>query len=725
MQTQIPLTRDLVLIGGGHTHALVLRKWGMSPLPGTRLTVINPGPAAPYSGMLPGHIAGHYTREELDIDLVRLARFAGARVIMGHATGIDAGQKTITVEGHGEIGYDVASIDIGITAEMPELPGFADHATGAKPLDTYASRWADFLDSVPAEEAAPSVAVIGAGIAGVELSMAMAHRLRGMGQTPVITLLEAGDGISGTSPATSRRLMRALAENNVTFRTGARITHLEAGRVHLEGGEAVEAGFIVGSAGAFPHGWLAGTGLPLHGGFIEVDPTLQVRGHDDLFAVGDCAHMGHAPRPKAGVFAVRAAPVLHDNLRAALSGGSLRRFTPQGDYLKLISLGKKSAMGEKWGRVLSGAFMWWLKDRIDRKFMDQFADYPVMAPPRLPDPVTLGVREELAGGKPLCGGCGSKVGAEVLSQIVAGAPPAMRDDITPAPGDDAAILTVGGQSQVITTDHLRGFILDPALMARITAVHALGDVWAMGAAPQAATINVILPRLSPALQTRTLREIMRAAGDVITGAGAAIVGGHTTMGAELTLGFTVTGLCDEAPITHAGGRSGDALLLTRPIGSGTLLAAEMAMQARGRDVAAMLSQMAAPQGDAARILRGARAMTDVTGFGLAGHLRAICMASSTGAALELEAIPTYDGAAYLAGAGHRSTLYTANAQAAPVIGARGATGTLLHDPQTAGGLLAAVAPDEADDLLAQLRQAGHRAARIGHLTDEPAVIRCR
>ncbi|MFB1025100.1 MAG: bifunctional NADH dehydrogenase FAD-containing subunit/selenide, water dikinase SelD, partial [Octadecabacter sp.] len=126
MKTTIPYTRDLVLVGGGHTHALVLRSWGMNPLPGVRLTVINPGPTAPYSGMLPGFVAGHYTRDELDIDLVQLARFAGARLIAGKATAIDPVGKTITVLGRPDIAYDVAAIDVGITSEMPRLAGFAD-----------------------------------------------------------------------------------------------------------------------------------------------------------------------------------------------------------------------------------------------------------------------------------------------------------------------------------------------------------------------------------------------------------------------------------------------------------------------------------------------------------------------------------------------------------------------------------------------------------------------
>ncbi|HBB84525.1 MAG TPA: bifunctional NADH dehydrogenase FAD-containing subunit/selenide, water dikinase SelD, partial [Sulfitobacter sp.] len=180
VQSDLPLTRDLVLVGGGHAHALVLRKWGMDPLPGARLTVINPGPTAPYTGMLPGHIAGHYGRDELEIDLMRLCRHAGARLILGAATGIDRAAREITFEGRGGVAYDVASIDIGITAKM-DLPGFADHAVGAKPLDLYAARWREFLAAVKAGEQPPKVAVIGGGVAGCELAMAMAFALRQAG----------------------------------------------------------------------------------------------------------------------------------------------------------------------------------------------------------------------------------------------------------------------------------------------------------------------------------------------------------------------------------------------------------------------------------------------------------------------------------------------------------------------------------------------------------------
>ncbi|WPZ23202.1 selenide, water dikinase SelD [Sulfitobacter faviae] len=723
VQSDLPLTRDLVLVGGGHAHALVLRKWGMDPLPGARLTVINPGPTAPYTGMLPGHIAGHYDRDALEIDLMRLCRHAGARLILGAATGIDRAAREITVEGRGAVAYDVASIDIGITAKM-DLPGFAEHAVGAKPLDRYAARWREFLAAVKAGEQPPEVAVIGGGVAGCELAMAMAFALRDAGGQPAVTVVEHGPQLSGMAPRTEAMVRRQMAELGVTVALEAKVTQITDRQVLLADGAPIPAALCVGAAGAVLQGWLAQTDLPLHAGFIRVGADLGVVDDDRLFAVGDCAHMEANPRPKAGVFAVRAAPVLHDNLRAALSGGARRVFKPQRHYLKLISLGGKSAVAERNGLALGGALLWRWKDRIDRKFMDGLDDLPAMKTDALTGPVASGVQEALAG-KPLCGGCGAKVGGAVLGDLLAEVQPPVSGDVLTGAGDDAAVLRrPGGGFQVMSTDHLRGFVEDPAMMARIAAVHALGDVWAMGATPQAALSSIILPRMSPALQARTLREIAVAAQEVMAGAGAQIVGGHTTMGAELTIGFTVTGTRDAMPLGLGGAQPGDVLMLTRPIGAGVILAGHMAGTAPGRVVAEALGVMATPQAREAEILSKAHAMTDVTGFGLAGHVQAICRASGLAAELWAEAVPIYPGAQTLSDQGVASSLLAVNQADAP-IAAAGPVNPLFHDPQTAGGLLAALPEDAAKAAQARLRGEGLAGHIIGRLEAGVPSIRLR
>lgn len=710
MERQIPLTRDLVLIGGGHAHALVLRMWGMKPLPGVRLTLISPGPTAAYSGMLPGHVAGHYPREALEIDLVRLARHAGARLILDRATGIDRAARTVSIEGRPPVAYDLAAIDIGITSAMPDLPGFAEHAVPAKPLDAFADRWQAFV----AAGGGP-VTVIGGGIAGVELALAATHRLR---QGAQVTLAEAAHPLAATGPGARRALLRHLDRAGVRVVTSAAVS-VEGDAVRTADGQRLPSAFTLGAAATRPQGWLADTGLHLTDGFVTVGETLQSATDPAIFATGDIAHMAHAPRPKAGVFAVRQAPFLLHNLTVALTGqGRMRAYRPQRDYLKLVSTGDRCAVADKWGLRLDGPALWRWKDRIDRRFMAMFDALPAMPAAPLPPRLAEGVTEEL-GTKPLCGGCGAKVGRADLRAALAGLPAPARRDVMSGPGDDAAVLRHGTGFQVITTDHVRAFTEDPFLLTRITAIHALGDVWSMGARPQSALAQVILPRMSPALQARTLSEIMAAAAGVFGAEGADVVGGHTSLGAELTVGFTVTGLADSAPIGQSGARPGDALILTKAIGTGVILAAEMLRAAPGRVVAGALAAMARPQGRAAAILAPhARAMTDVTGFGLAGHLMGICDASQVAATLDLAAIPVLPGAGALSAAGHGSTLLPANkAVMARMFLTEGPRADLLFDPQTAGGLLAAVPAEAAGGLLAQLAAAGETAAIIGRMDE--------
>ena len=722
----LPLTKDIVLIGGGHAHALVLRMWGMDPLAGARITVVNPGPVAPYTGMLPGAVAGHYPREAMMIDLVRLARFAGARIVLDRACGIDRDTGHVVLTSERRLRYDVASIDIGIASDLPQVPGHAEHGVSAKPLGAYAARWDAFLATCGP---APRLAIIGAGVGGVELALASSHRLRSLGRSPQITVIDRGaQALTGVSPSTRRHLLAALAAQQITLVTDASPSQVLADAVVLQDGRLIGSDFTLSVAGARPQGWLADTGLALTNGFVDVGPSLH-SSDPAIFAVGDCAQMTHAPRPKAGVFAVRQAPVLLHNLRAAVSGGTMRSYHPQRDYLKLISVGGKTAVADAFGLRSGGAWLWWLKDRIDRAFMDKFTEYPQMPRPALPAVHATGMAQAI-GPKPMCGGCGAKVGARALSLALAGLPPPRRADVLAGAGDDAAVLRMGGQDQVITTDHLRAFTHDPALMARLAAIHALGDIWAMGADPQVALAQITLPRLSDALQADMLAEVMQAAASVFAQAGADVVGGHSAVGDALSVGFTVTGLVQDAR-RKTGAAAGDAIVLTKPLGTGVILAAEMALvQPQGGPMlgevwAGCIASMAQPLADASRLLRGVTtAMTDVTGFGLAGHLSEMLTPLRLGADLQRDALPLLPGALDLAAEGIASSLAPANRAAVGglVDGPASPQLDLLFDPQTCGGLLATVPASALTATLGALHRAGIAAVQIGNVTDAHARI---
>lgn len=723
MQT-LPLTRDLVLIGGGHTHALLLKSWAMNPLPGARVTLINPGPTAAYTGMLPGFVAGHYDRDTLDIDLVRLARAAGARIVLGRTTALDRAARMVEIDdqliGQRRIGYDIASLDIGIHGEL-KVPGFAAHGVAAKPLDRFATRWSGFLAS---GGGSGRMAVIGGGIGGVELGMAMAHGLhQARGAAPEIVLIDHGRVLSDVGARTRRALLSELGRQGVSVIEGCAVAEVTAGSVRLKDGREIVSDFTCGAAGARPWPWLGETGLALHDGFVRVGPSLQSVTDARVFAAGDCAHLTHAPRPKAGVFAVRQAPVLFANLRAALGTGRMRHYRPQKQYLKLVSTGRKAAVAHRGRLTLSGAWLWRWKDRIDRRFMQRLSDLAPMEPPPLPRDRAAGM-EALTGQAP-CGGCGAKVGRDTLAAALAGlGRSAGRADVLRGAGDDAAVLGLGGARQVVTVDQLRPFSEDPGLMAHVAAHHALGDCLAMGAAPQAALPILTLPRATPAMEGRMLSEITEAATRVFTAAGAEIVGGHSATGPEAAYGFAVTGLLEGAEIVLDGARAGDSLILTQPLGTGVVLAGEMALEAKGVWVAETLRVMARSKSAAARCLARAHAMTDVTGFGLAGHLMGMLEASGVAARIDPEALPVLPGAMELLEGGRRSTLHTANASLGPRVHLPdGPRRELLFDPQTSGGLLAAVAPEEAEAVLAALHEAGQDARLIGTLEAGPPEIR--
>lgn len=734
-QLPLPLLKNVVFVGGGHAHALVLRQWAMKPVSGVRLTVINPHPTAPYTGMLPGFVAGHYTRDELDIDIVKLARFADARFIRGKATAIDPDAKTVTVPGRPPIPYDICSIDIGITSEMPTMPGFTEHATPAKPLDNFADSWTRFVETTTANTRAqpqtspPKIAVVGGGIGGSELALAMHHRLSVLGQKPIVSLIDRGEILDEVGDQAQAGLTEVLAARGIHTFEHSTATEITNAGVVLNNGTTVEADFVVGVAGARPYDWIETIGVETHNGFITVSPTLQSVSHRSIFAVGDCAHMAFDPRPKAGVFAVRQAPVLTKNITALLRQRKLDTFDPQVDYLKLISLGKKAAGADKYKRFVSGSSLWRLKDKIDRDFMDKLNDLPDMVADPPPKNSVHGLQAQLDQHPPLCGGCGAKVGLDVLAGPLGDLPPSTRTDVRRLPGDDAALLQLGSITQVITTDQLRAFISDPYRMARIATLHALGDAWAMGASPQAVLVTVTLPQLGRGLQEEWLGEIMAGTTKALDGTGAEIVGGHTSMGAELSIGYTVTGIASQ-PISLAGATPGQKLILTRPLGSGVLFAAEMQRKARGEDVMALLDTLEQPQGPASAALveAGATAMTDVTGFGLAGHLFAILRESSTAerplaAEVDLGSLPIYSGALNASKDGVRSHLYDSNVAAIPITeGMRNPVTPLVFDPQTAGGMLAAVPAETALDAVDTISSLGHTCAVIGSIVDgEPSI----
>ncbi len=713
----VPIAQDLVLVGGGHAHVHVLKRFGMRPAAGVRLTLIARDVETPYSGMLPGYVAGLYRFGECHIDLVRLARFAGARLIHDEAVGLDRASGHVICHAHPPIRYDVVSLDIGSTPRLEGVPGAAEHTVSVKPIDRFAARWEALLERAQ-DLGHIRLAIVGGGAGGVELALAAQHRLSGLlGTAPEVTLVTREGLLPSHNAAVRRRFASILAERGICTLTGNPIVQVEPGRLIAADGTVIlfdEALWVTQAAGA---PWLAETGLPLdERGFLVIDETLRSPADDAVFAAGDIATMPAHKREKAGVYAVRQGPPLAGNLRRALAGRRLRRAVPQRQALALIGTGDGHAAASRGPFAAYGRSLWHLKDWIDRRWMRRYTELPAMAA----DEGEEAMR---------CGGCAAKVPAEVLRRVMARLDPAASEAVAIglASPDDAALLSFPGAPPLLqTVDFFRAMVGDPYLFGRIAATHALGDIYAMGGVPETALAIATLPPARPAIVEADLFHMLKGGTQVLEAAGAVLVGGHSAEGAELALGFAVTGRTRPGRLMRKGGlRPGNWLLLTKPLGTGVILAAEMRGRATARNVNAAIAAMLQPAAASSACLasHGATACTDVTGFGLLGHLMEMLTASGTaelkvGARLDPEAIPALDGALPLLAGGLTSSLHGANQSTLAALAPSAAScdpalAALLVDPQTAGGLLAGVPAERAALCLEELCRLGYRAAVIG------------
>lgn len=719
--------RDLVLVGGGHSHALVLRSLAMKPVAGLRVTLVSPAAFTPYSGMLPGLLAGHYTLEETHIDLARLCQWGGVRFLTDTATSLDPVARRLHCAARGSLSYDMLSIDIGSQPELDSVPGAREYAVPVKPVAGLWSRWTELQKAEHLGE--QRIAVVGGGAGSVEVILAIAHRLRE--RRPSLDLYCGADEVLPGYPASARRVVeRRLRDYTIGLRCGARVARVGEGRLEFEDGGDASFDTLIWCTGAAAAPWVAQSGLPVdERGFMVVEDTLQSSAYPEVFGAGDIAVQHRHPRPKAGVYAVRQGPVLADNLRAFALGRSLREHRPQTRFLSLLSLGDQSAVAERHGFSISGAWVWRWKDRIDRAFMTRFSDLPER------DMGRRGAGPAVRGAVPAqapCGGCGAKVGAGTLRDALT----RLRDEFpehvaTPDELDDAVPLPAPA-AIVQSVDALRAVVDDPWMMGRIAAQHALSDLYATGARPLSALALITLPFSAPELQHRDLLAVLRGALSVFSRANCRLVGGHSMQGPELQLGFAVNGSLDgHPPLSSRGAQPGDCLLLTRPLGTGVLFAAHMQGRADGRDIEGALGQMETGNAAAAQVARrcGARALTDVTGFGLAGHLL-LMLGDDLCAILERDALPVLPGAEAAFEAGLRSTLHASNREVAGdgmkiEPGDVDARTELLFDPQTGGGLLMALPAGQADAALAALGEAGAGAALIGRLTARSGAVAIR
>ncbi len=689
--------QHLVLLGGGHSHALVLKRWAMKPnkRPGGLITLVSSAPTSLYSGMVPGLIAGTYTTEEININLPQLADQAGVAFIQAEANGIDPHKKLLNLQGRTALRYTLLSCNIGCIT--PPIP----HAIAIKPLKP-ALTWIKEHDAEANNTEAPPFTVVGSGLAGVEVVFALRKRW-------------------------PKRALRLQAKENqliAAFRKA-----LREAKIELTETEEPIAGPALNCTGSKGPDWLSEHTLPTDSnGRILTTSTLQVIDHPNLLATGDCAAIKDSPRPPSGVWAVRAAKPLARTIEALSKQQQPPKWRPQERALQLLgtSLPKQQAWAI-WGQQRIGPmpWIWHWKQKIDRQFIAKFKTQKAMA------------RGETASQEPmLCRGCAAKLPAEPLKEALTFA---NLKRLGHEPEDAQTIgNATNGQVVLQSVDGFPAVVSDPWMNGRITALHASSDLWACGGTVQSAQALITLPNVNESLQQMLLSQTLAGIQSALQEQGAELIGGHTLEARSspptpsslgIQVGLVVQGGVEQGkPWQKRSLRRGDHLLISRPLGTGVLFAAEMTGDATPEAIAAAKQQMASSQHGLITSLRtleelsghAIHAATDITGFGLLGHLLEMLPQDAT-QRIELEAlnIPALPQSLELLADGHASSLAPSNRKAwraldrhnqeSPAIdlklgrmkpGGREAMAILelLVDPQTCGPLLVAVAPEASQEL---------------------------
>ncbi|MBT7226265.1 MAG: selenide, water dikinase SelD [Gammaproteobacteria bacterium] len=747
--TSSPIVKHLVLVGGGHSHLAVLKKLGMDSVPGLSITLISRDIETPYSGSLPGYISGVYSRDDIHIDLRPLAQFTGVRLIHSEVSHIDFEQKTIHLDGRPAIEFDLISLNIGSKPNATKIPGATDFAIGIKPIDQFLRYWdilrTDILSAIDTQNKHYRFLIVGGGPASVELAFAVQHRIHSelaikkFDSSPLeIGIVTAEDELLRFHNNKVRHFIKAeLAKREIAVYLEHEVIEFSDGKIHCSDEREVEADAIVYATGASIPQWPAECGLAISDdGFIEVNDFLQSTSHEFVFAAGDAATIKGEPRPKSGVYAVRQGKPLAENLLRYATGKSLKPHRPQKNALALINLANRKAIASRNKLFFQGRSVWSLKNSIDTAFLRKYSQFPTM-----PDSLDIAnglvseeTEQQLRKHAMRCAGCGAKIAGDVLQEVLQELPGQHNDDVlsSGSVSEDASLIQLeDGRVLLQSVDQLSAFINDPWLFAKIASNHCMSDIYAMGCMPHSALAIVGIPAASKNISKATLRDVMHGCSEALNENDCTLIGGHSAESKELVFGLCVNGFSErDALLGKDGMHTGDIIILCKPLGTGTLLAADMRFKARHRWMEAALRQMLLSNKKAAEcfIQHRATACTDITGFGLAGHLFEMLESNNIEVELSLADLPALDGALETLQQGIFSSLHADNALVRNnIFNSEAFQGNprfdLMFDPQTAGGLLASVPDVEAEACIKRLREWGYPEAKaIGRVAKTAAQL---
>ena len=721
---EIPITNDLVLIGGGHSHLSVLMKLSKKPINGNRITLITNEIDTPYSGMIPGYIEGIYSWRDSHIDLYRLCLKLNVRFIHAEVERVSAHEKEIYFKDRPKIKFDVLSINTGIQSNNREIKGAAKYCLPVKPISKLTN---NFLNKITNFK---SIAFIGGGAGSVELALAIKKRFLNINQDIKITIITGKRGLLSTFPQkTKLTSLKTLEKFKIDIIEYKRVLEVKPKQIILSDKSMLKIDKAILSTNSMTPKWLAKSDILLtKDNYILVNKSFQTN-YKYVFASGDVIDFNNQNLKKAGVFAVRSGKPLAINIKQFILGKKLVEYKFNKNYLALIGTSKRSAIATKYNLTFNSRFFFYLKKYIDQNFIKKFSDFKIRKKFTLEalktDVLNIFVKhkEKITDKNDImqCKGCAAKVPLNALKQ-------ALPKDIV-STSEDA--VSVPGQPELYqTVDMISSIITDPFLLGKIAANHSISDMVSVNSKITSAMMILQLPLSKTEINSRDLEQVLLGANEIFKTIDCPLIGGHTMIGKDKDpiIGFSILGQKQKKIKIMKNRRkikTKDLLILTEKIGSGLIFAGINNYLIDSYFQTDVIKQMIKGNLNFGKISNHLNilSMTDITGFGLANHLLNLIKRdnSKTGLTIYPNKIPLFEGVNECLNKDIKSSLFKSNYDIAQkdIIYKRDKSklDNILYDPQTVGGIAFIIPQEEKYKHFKVLKENNIKFTEIGFVNN--------
>ena len=721
---EIPITNDLVLIGGGHSHLSVLMKLSKKPLNGNRITLITNEIDTPYSGMIPGYIEGIYSWRDSHIDLYRLCLKLNVRFIHAEVERVSAYEKEIYFKDRPKIKFDVLSINTGIQSNNREIKGAAKYCLPVKPISKLTN---NFLNKITNFK---SIAFIGGGAGSVELALAIKKRFLNINQDIKITIITGKRGLLSTFPQkTKLTSLKTLEKFKIDIIEYKRVLEVKPKQIILSDKSMLKIDKAILSTNSMTPKWLAKSDILLtKDNYILVNKSFQTN-YKYVFASGDVIDFNNQNLKKAGVFAVRSGKPLAINIRKFILGKKLVEYKFNKNYLALIGTSKRSAIATKYNLTFNSRFFFYLKKYIDQNFIKKFSDFRIRKKFTLDalktDVLNIFVKhkEKITDENDImqCKGCAAKVPLNALKQ-------ALPKDIVSTSED--AVRVPGHPELYQTVDMISSIITDPFLLGKIAANHSISDMVSVNSKITSAMMILQLPLSKTEINSRDLEQVLLGANEIFKTIDCPLIGGHTMIGKDKDpiIGFSILGQKQKKIKIVKNRRkikTKDLLILTEKIGSGLIFAGINNYLIDSYFQIDVIKQMIKGNLNFGKISNQLNilSMTDITGFGLANHLLNLIKRdnSKTGLTIYPNKIPLFQGVNECLNKDIKSSLFKSNYDIAQkdIIYKRDKSklDNILYDPQTVGGIAFIIPQEEKYKHFKVLKENNIKFTEIGFVNN--------